>query len=226
MKKRFFVDLVLAFSVLAFMVGAGRSVEGIGEEKRRSEIMYLPSSECMKLISLGYRNLTADLLWFKTVQYYGGYRLGQNTLNLFRHLAEVITDLDPQFTFAYRLSALILAEDMGEFEEGVKILKKGIENNPENWWLCFEMGFLYYISGRDYGEAERYFELASRMPEANERATRFAASAAARGGDIETSIEMWKKLAETSDDPFMDELAGRYIEKLEKKLDRKENGET
>ncbi len=226
MKKMFFIDLILAFLALAFMVGAGKSVEGIGEEKRRSEIMYLPSSDGMKVVSLGYRNLAADLLWFKTVQYYGGYRLGENTLDLFRHLAEVITDLDPQFTFAYRLCALILAEDMGEFEEGVKILKKGIENNPQNWWLCFEMGFLYYISGRDYGEAERYFELASRMPGANERATRFAASAAAKGGDIETSIEMWKKLAETSEDPFMNELAGRYIEKLEKRLAEEKRGET
>jgi tetratricopeptide (TPR) repeat protein len=169
-------------------------------------------------MSLGYRNLVSDMLWFKTVQYYGGFRLGKNSLRLFRHLITVITDLDPQFTFAYQLGAVIMAEDMNSFEEGRKILQKGIENNPDNWRLTFEMGFLHYITGRDYDLARQYFTMASQMPGANERALRFAASAAARGNDPALSIKMWEKLAENTEEEFMRDLAEKYIEKLEKRL--------
>jgi len=217
--KRKVLNMVFILIAVAAVVAAARSVEGIGQKKRDMELQYLPNSQSLKLISLGYRNLVSDMLWFKTVQYYGGYRLGNNSLRLFRHLINVITDLDPQFTFAYQLGAVIMAEDMGEFEEGRKILHKGIENNPDNWRLTFELGFLYYITGTDYKKAQQYFTLASRMPGANDRALRFAASAAAKGDDIFLSIKMWKHLAENTEEEFMKELAASYIRKLEEKLE-------
>jgi tetratricopeptide (TPR) repeat protein len=215
---------MLLLSAFALILAVSRGAEGLAERKRADDILYLPSSTGVKAIALGYRNLASDLLWFRAVQYYGGYRLGENGLKFFRHLANVITDLDPQFIFAYQLSAVILAEDIGAFDEGIKILEKGMSKNPDNWLLFFEAGFLHYLSGKDYGEAGRYFELASKKPGADERALRFAASAAAKGGDVEASIEMWKKLAETSNDPFMAELAEGYIERLRDERD-KEAGE-
>ncbi len=220
--KRKLTNILLIFIAAGLLVGVSKSVEGISDNKRKKEIMYLPSSDAFKIVSFGYRNIVSDILWFKTVQYYGGYRLGENSLSLFQHLSDVITDLDPQFIFAYQLSAIILAQDLGELKEGIEILKKGIENNPLNWRLAFEAGFLYYLDGSDYKESERYFKLASTIPGANARATRFAASAAAKGGDIKASIEMWKSLADSSDDPFMADLAEGYIEKLEKELSEKE----
>ncbi|MDZ7860103.1 MAG: hypothetical protein U5O15_05470 [Candidatus Krumholzibacteriota bacterium] len=220
--KRIFRNTLFIIAAALLLVGASKSVEGLSGKNSKADIMYLPSSEAVKMLSLGYRNIVSDILWFKTVQYYGGYRMGKNSLRLFRHLADVITDLDPQFIFAYKLSAVIMAQDLGELKEGIEILRKGIENNPEEWWLAFEAGFLYYLDGSDYKESERYFRLAADMPGANERAMRFAASAAARGGDIETSINMWRRLADSSDDPFMDKLAKGYIKKLEKKLSKEE----
>ncbi|MBD3180061.1 MAG: hypothetical protein GF417_10965 [Candidatus Latescibacteria bacterium] len=224
--KRKSVNILLVAAALAAIVLASRTVEGIGARKREMDIQYLPNTQSLKLMSLGYRNLVSDILWFKTTQYYGGYRMGRNSLRLFKHLINVITDLDPQFTFAYQLGAVIMAEDMGDFEEGRRLLRKGIENNPENWRLNFELGFLYYITGRDYKMAQQYFTMASRMPGANERALRFAASAAARGDDLSLSIKMWKHLADNTEEEFMKELAAGYIRKLEKKMEeRREEGE-
>jgi len=220
--KGLFRNTLFIIAAALLLVGVSKSVEGISGRNRKADIMYLPSSEAVRMFSLGYRNIVSDILWFKTVQYYGGYRMGKNSLRLFRHLADVITDLDPRFIFAYKLSAVIMAQDLGELEEGIEILRKGIENNPAEWSLAFEAGFLYYLDGNDYKESQRYFRLAADMPGADERAMRFAASAAARGGDVETSINMWRRLADSSNDPFMDNLAAGYIEKLEKKLSKKE----
>lgn len=220
--KGLFRNTLFIIAAALLVVGVSKSVEGISGRNRKADIMYLPSSEAVRMFSLGYRNIVSDILWFKTVQYYGGYRMGKNSLRLFRHLADVITDLDPRFIFAYKLSAVIMAQDLGELEEGIEILRKGIENNPAEWSLAFEAGFLYYLDGNDYKESQRYFRLAADMPGADERAMRFAASAAARGGDVETSINMWRRLADSSNDPFMDNLAAGYIEKLEKKLSKKD----
>jgi tetratricopeptide (TPR) repeat protein len=213
--KRTAVEILIAVVVVALVCAASRSIERLSEEKRQLEVLYLPSGEFLSQASLGYRNLAADILWFKTIQYYGGYRRGENDLALFSHLVDVITDLDPQFVFAYLFGGLVIAQDLGYLEEGMAFLQKGIENNPTDWWLVFELGFLHYVYARDFETAARYFQLASRLPGAGGITKRFAAFVAAKAGHVQTSIAMWKDLAETSEHPHIRELARQYIEKLE-----------
>jgi tetratricopeptide (TPR) repeat protein len=218
--KRTLLELAVAVAIVALFIAASCNIEGLSEEKRQLEVLYLPSGEFLSQASLGYRNLVADVLWFKTIQYYGGYRTGENDLALFSHLVNVITELDPQFVFAYLFGGLVIAEDLGYFEEGIAFIRKGIENNPTDWWLVFELGFLHYVYARDFEAAARYFQLASRLPGAGEITKRFAAFVAARAGHTRTSIAMWEDLARTSENPKIKELAKRYIEKLETERDQ------
>jgi tetratricopeptide (TPR) repeat protein len=210
-------DIAIAAVAITLLVVSSRSIERISRKKLNIEVMYLPSAQFMDHIALQYRNLAADILWFRMIQYYGGYRDNENDCSLFTHLVDVVTDLDPQFTFAYRLGALIISQDLGHPQAGVEILKKGMEHNPKNWWLPFELGFLYYVDARDYENASKYFLQASRLPGAEEITVRFAAFVAAKAGHTETSIKMWEELAETSENPYIRELAKRYIDKLESK---------
>ena len=216
------IRVSIAVLALAVLVKVTDSVEYLAQEKIAMDVMYLPSVECMKMISLGYRNLSSDLLWFKAVQYYGGYVLAQNGIRLFSHLVELITELDPNFIGAYKLSALVITEDLDQYREGVRLLEKGIQNNPEDFWLTYELGFIHYLNGRNYEEAQRWFEVAAALPEADERAARFAAAAAAKGGNFEDGIKLWEHLAESSDSEYMKELAERYIEKLKMKSENED----
>lgn len=217
--KRGAAEIAVAVLLLLTLYYTAHSVEELSRKRYTLEVMYLPSSRFVQEIALGYRNLAADILWFRTIQYYGSYRMGENDLALFDHLVDVITDLDPQFIFAYLFGALIIAEDLGYFSEGVRFLEKGIRHNPDDWWLVFEMGFLYYVDARDYEAAMRCFRKAARLPGADEITRRFAAFVAAKAGHTETSIAMWKELARTSDNPHIKDLAERYIDKLEAGLE-------
>jgi tetratricopeptide (TPR) repeat protein len=201
-------------------------IEPVLEGKAEDDVAYLPSSEFMKFASLGYRELAADLYWFRAVQYYGGYRLSQNDIHLFNHLAEMITDLDPYFIGAYKLSALVITEDLGNFAAAKNLMLKGLRYNPDDYWLAFEMGFLHFIGGRDYKEAEKYFRLAGTLPnDDGNRAARFAADAASKGGNIEASIQLWKDMAESSDNKYIQDLAEQYIRKLEARKAQNSGGE-
>jgi tetratricopeptide (TPR) repeat protein len=184
--KRKLVEIAIAVAAIVMLFEASRGVEGLSQRKRCLEVLYLPSGRFIEQAALGYHDLAADLLWFRMVQYYGGYRMGENDLALFKHL----------------------------FEVGIAFLENGIRNNPNDWWLPFELGFLEYVYARDYDRAVANFERAAKLPGAGPQAERFAAFAAARAGHIETSIAMWEELARTSDNRYIRELAGRYIEKL------------
>jgi tetratricopeptide (TPR) repeat protein len=216
----FFAVAISAIVILANMI------EPVLDGKAQDDVAYLPNSEFMKMAALGYRELAADLFWFKAVQYYGGYRLSQNDIHLFNHLAGMITDLDPNFLGAYKLSALVITEDLGNFAAAKNLMEKGLKHNPDDYWLTFEMGFLHYMAGRDYRDAEKYFRVAATIPNSDGgRAARFAADAASKGGNIEASIALWKDLAENSDSKHIRELAERYIAKLEAQKKRRDGGE-
>jgi tetratricopeptide (TPR) repeat protein len=212
--KRKYAEIAVAVAALMLLVAASRGVEGLAEKKHRLEVLYLPSGQFIEQASLGYRDLAADILWFRMVQYYGGYRMGENDIALFAHLVDVITDLDPQFVYAYVFGALIISQDLGEFKQGIGFLEKGVRNNPHDWWLPFQLGFLHYVYARDYPQALVYFEKAARLPGASPQAARFAAFVAGKAGYVETSIAMWEELARTSDNRYVRELAERYIAKL------------
>lgn len=211
---------------IASIIFLANMIQPVLEGKAESDVAYLPSSDFMKIASLGYRELAADLYWFKAVQYYGGYRLSKNDIHFFNHLAEMITDLDPNFIGAYKLSAIVITEDLGNFAAAKNLMTKGLKHNPDDYWLTFEMGFLHFLGGRDYREAEKYFRVAGTIPNSDgNRAARFAADAAKKGGNIDASIALWKEMAASSDNRYIRELAERYIAKLEAQKAERQRGE-
>jgi hypothetical protein len=188
------------------------------------EKLFLPSGKFVQELSLGYREVVADAVWLSAVQYYGDFRKGNHDLRYFSGLIDIVTTLDPHFTFAYLFGALVVSEDAGSFEEGTDILKRGMSRNPTSWQLPFEIGFLNFVNRRDNALAARYFELASRLPGAPEYAGRFAAFVYSKAGDSGSSIRMWEEYKEHADDPFLKELAERYIEKLNRESAGKKAG--
>lgn len=186
--------------------------------------LYLPSGKFLEQASLGYRQLAADLTWFSAVQYYGGYRKEYHDLAYFEGLIDIVTDLDPHFVFPYVFGAVVLSQDMESLDGAIDLLKKGMANNPTDWHLPFETGFLYYIDARNPEMAARYFDLASRMPGSGDRAKRFAAFVYSQSGHTETSIRMWEELIKQTDEPYMRDLARHYIDKLRAEKEQREAG--
>jgi hypothetical protein len=180
--------------------------------------LYLPSGRFVEQASLGYKELAADWVWFRAVQYYGGYAKSYHDLTYFTGLIDIVTDLDPHFIFPYVFAGVVVSQDMGDMGRAVSILEKGMYQNPGSWELPFEIGFLYYVGLQDAARAARYFDLAARLPGGGDRPRRFAAFVHSQAGHAETSIRMWEELARTTDQPYMRDMAERYIARLRSQL--------
>ncbi len=219
--RRSGVYLAVGFAVLGGVTASTIQVQKYRYRPYLHEQLYLPSGKFVKECSLGYREIAADVVWLNAVQYYGDFRKGNHDLRYFRGLIDIVTTLDPHFIFAYLFGALVISEDVGSFDEGVDILKLGITRNPTSWRLPFEVGFLNFVNRRDPGLAARYFELASRLPGAPEYAGRFAAFVYSKAGDDASSVRLWEEYKRHAEDPFLKELAERYIDKLKSSSNEK-----
>jgi len=209
--------LVTATALICLLSGAALSTARVEKFNNRPYLhdnLYLPSGKFVEQASLGYKEMVADLVWFNAVQYYGGYRQAHHDLAYFEGLINIVTDLDPHFTFPYVFGAAVMSQDLERPDRAVALLKKGMVQNPTNGEFPFEIGFVSYIDAHDNKTAAHYFELASKFPDGGDKAKRFAAFVYSQGGHQEKSMRMWELLIEESDNPWMRELAERSLEKL------------
>jgi len=195
-----------------------------GADRYDEELMYFPSGRFLKEASIGHEMLVADLAWLRAIQYYGKHRQTDQDYNMAGHIFDVVTTLDPYFRNAYVFGALVLAQDAGEVERGLDLLHKGIVKLPEEWMLPFETGFIYYICKADMAQAHRWFMQAAKLPGHPESVERFAAFTAARTGDLETALELWIELYESTDNPYVKQMAEERARDLRRKIEARRAG--
>lgn len=182
--------------------------------RRQDELLYYPAGPAIRKAALGHTATAADLAWLRAIQYYGLHKRSDRKFEMMGHIFEIITDLDPRFVNAYIFGGLVTAEDGGDPVRGVRLMEKGVTNNPASWRMAFETGFVRYVCG-DYPGAARHFQRAAALPGAPEKAMRFAAGAAGRAGDTRSAATLWKLFASTTSNAEMREKAVRAIERLE-----------
>jgi len=185
----------------------------------QQERLYFPSGNFLVESTLGFREVAADYLWFRFIQYYGAYALGDNDFRYFDLLIDGITKLDPSFEEAYYFASLVCWSSFGDTERSIEMLKRGILANPDKAKLPFQIGFIYYVMEHDYKRAGHWFEVAGRCSDATDKEPRFAAFARFKAGDDRVSLALWKNLYESTDSPHMKDLAVKMIQKLNRKIE-------
>lgn len=221
MKRPQGMTLLRTVAVVGLLAVAGTTLQAMtGEDPapERQEKLYFPSGRLLVESSLGFREAAADYLWFRFIQYYGAFAKGRNDLRYFDLLIDGITRLDPQFVEAYHFASLVAWSDFGDFPKSLDLLKRGVLHNPDTAKLPFQIGFTYYVFDHDYPRAAFWFETAGKCTDATDREKRFAAFARHRAGDDAVSLELWKSLLESTDNPQMKDLAEKMIGKIERKI--------
>lgn len=221
--------LVVAVLPLGF-AGIWRLQHSIDEKlaaanEERDEIV-LRSGKMMKLLSLEYAPLMADVYWTRAVQYYGskGERREQNLDSLWP-LLDLTTTLDPNLIPAYRFGSTFLAEarpvGAGSPERAIELIERGIRENPEYWRLYQDLGNTYYFALRDNEKAAEAYARGSTVAGAAPWMKIMAARIAERGDTRQTSRLLWSEIYESTHDASIRENAAMHL-KLLKSDDDKE----
>ncbi len=176
--------------------------------------MYIPSGEFLKPFTLGYRQIVADFFWIKAISYFGGeLKSGGHYLWLY-HILDLVTTLDPQFTWPYYFGGMILSLEAKQVENSNAILKKAMRYHPDVWKFPFYLGFNYWYHYDDPVTAASYIEIAARLPGAPAYLRTFPATLYSRGGRLETAITFLEEMENTAQDPHVKDQIRKKIAKL------------
>jgi tetratricopeptide (TPR) repeat protein len=184
------------------------------------EVLYIPSPTVLKRMSLGYTGLLADIYWTRAVQYFGAKHVVHSRhYELLAPLLQITTQLDPHLTAAYEFGSIFLTQPppngAGDPDAAVGLVQYGIQQNPGDWRLYYNLGFIYYLEKNDYLAAAQAFEQGSRVPNAHPFLRILAARMAERGGDVETARLLWTTTYETSKDPQIKANAISHLRALQ-----------
>jgi len=172
------------------------------------KLLYLPSPEMLKIMSLGNPGLVADVLYLWSIQYYSFYRPHERFLYL-ETVYNLITDLDPLYVDAYRIGAMIMeiqtGGDQAEVEAAVRrLFDKGLRNVPDDWQLAEAAAWDFFIRFKDREIALHYAEIAARHPAAPPRIKRMVGVWRDKENvwTLDDSIEYWRRAFEDAENEW------------------------
>ena len=107
------------------------------------EALYLPSLESVEFVTFGYKNIVADLLWFKTISYFGKHYATDRNYSWLSHMCDLVTTLDKHALASYQFCANMLSWEADTPQLAIDLLSKAIQNNPNSWRMPYLRGFTY-----------------------------------------------------------------------------------
>lgn len=184
------------------------------------------SGKLMKVLSLEYSPLLADIYWTRAVQYFGNKHAGKQVdLRLLWPLLDLSSTLDPELMPVYHFGSMYLSDapprGAGRPDLAVQLIERGIRANPDQWRLYYDLGFVYYFDMKDYPKASVAFYEGSKNPTALIWMKVLAAKIAAEGNSAETSAFLWQDVYNNTKDPEIKENAQTHLQLLRAQEDCK-----
>ena len=196
---------VLLVACLAGSILSLRRIDQLRTSATLEDVLFITSPKAVKRLSLGYDGLLADIYWTRAVQYFGGRHVaGASHFRLLAPLLEITTALDPHLVVAYQFGANFLSpkppNGAGIPEKAIQLVNYGIQNNPNNWKLYHDLGFIYYMDVKDYAKAADAFARGSQLPDAHPFLKVMAAQMAQHAGETQMARALWTTTYQSTQD--------------------------
>lgn len=223
---------VVCTAVLATLVAVGLASQAEVEEIRGNwppseQLLHLPRKEVLRLLSLGYREFAADLVWLRTIAYFGEHLHTDRKYRWLDHYLETVLHLDPRFREAYRYAGTVTMYNLRRItREAVlasnRYLEKGYRQFPTYWELPFMLcaNYLFELPRFAHDAAERrrlqeigaeYCREASLLPGAMQYLPSMAGGVLSRLGKRQLAERHFRELILRTEDPKVrKQLEERY----------------
>lgn len=159
------IPLELLLLPLALLAGvaahdANLRLEGhIVQVKPDGEVGVLPDGNVLRVASLGYERAVADLFWIRTVYYVGDESATAANWPAAERLANLVTDIDPQFDSAYVVMGSVLGGLRRDPDAAIRLLEKGAATS-QYWRIHFLLGFQYFMEKSEHALGAKHLERA------------------------------------------------------------------
>jgi hypothetical protein len=166
-----------------------------------SRTWFVPSVTSLRLISLGFDQLLADVMWLQFIQYVGdNVACKADDGSRASAMLDVVTTLDPHFEKAYFFIATVVGGEEHDPQGADKLLQRGIDNNANNWYIPFIAGINQYLFAHNETQAAKYYRMSAKFPDAPPWLAGQATILEAHIPSNIKAINVWQKILDSAKD--------------------------
>ena len=163
--------------------------------------LYLPNSKYIRLVSAGFDNFVADILWFRTINYFGNqYAMGKDYRWL-SHMCELVTNLDRRAIEQFEICGTLTSWMAKDPSASNEILSSAIAQHPNHWRFRYMRGFNYWYFFEDLDRAREDLIIGSKLPDAPPFLSSMASRLIAKTDDPKSAVEFLKNQLSMMKDP-------------------------
>jgi len=185
--------------------------------RARAELPALPPARIglppgyVKLATLSFHELAADLLWIRFVQDTPLHPADEALGRALSAELAAVTDLDPHFRSAYLHGSILLSVLGNQSCAALGELEQGARRFPTDFRLPFEAGYNCFSELGDMACAADYMERAAALPDSPRWLPGLVARLMADSSRGQAAVEYLARRLESEQDP---ELRARFSERL------------
>jgi hypothetical protein len=179
----------------------------------------LPRASTLMALFGSHRHLLADYYWLQA-SYHAGLARTRSEYRDVAYYANLVTDLDPDFRYAYVFGALVAPYNLGREQwvntaESTALLEKGLRRFPEDSELLFILAYNESYFHEHYARAAQLLERAAQAGGAPFDARALATRLYATGDSFEAALAV----AEGAIAQAKDEETRQFFEKRKKEIE-------
>ena len=204
------IPVIAMLALYALAVALGVRMHTV-EETRPPDELSIPSVETAKVLSLGFRELFADLYLMKAAQYFGNNTNGQAEYRYLPPLVELISELDPGFREPLLWGGIAVQKNIGHdtwmnIGESTRLLTKGARRFPGDYRFHIYLAYNLMNFNRDYRAAAAELSLALNLPGTPDYVAPLISRLYTSAGDLETAEHFARVLSDDTADPGLKEV--------------------
>jgi len=212
--KRFAAILLAAAAAFGSMAAVQHRLDGLRAHEPGDELLYLPNENLLEHFTAGMSGVVADLLWIRCLLYTGEHFRGDHDFTWLNHMVDMATRLDPYFVDAHRYGGVFLAMLKADDDACIRLLKRGMANNPTSWELPYEIAMTYLLNRPGQPDspiqAAKYLAIAIETGNAPRFVLELAESLQRGHNLVDLERDMWESMLQ-SDDALLRDMAERKL---------------
>lgn len=185
----------------------------------RDVFVTLPSAQSLRILSFGYQNLVADMLFLWSIQFYSTYNL-RNSYDYIEQIFSTITDITPAYKDPYIVGALIMVYEKRDVEMALRLLDKASRRLPDEWMFDLDAGFYAQKFLRDVDRARFFYERASGKPGAPSFLKRNAAHMLYLKNDLQVAYQIWSEIFREACTDLEKNSSFNHLYQIKSEMDR------
>lgn len=180
----------------------------------RNEMFLFPNGTALQALTFGYQNFVANLLWFKTVSYFGKHYQGDQQYEWLAHMCSTTITLDPHARHIPEFCTLMLAWESNNAEAAIAVLDQAIAASPY-WRYYYLRGISNILFRKDTQAAKQDFLQGAQQDGAPQFLIRLATKTVANLENPRTAINFLKAMIARSGDPNEKESLRKHLRRTE-----------